>query len=145
MTNKKSGIAKSVVTAAVLKKRPVIKKAKVRYSTHFRRPKTLSLPRNPKCPSRAVPRLPSMDEYRVIRCPMTTESAIKKIEVNNTLVFLCDPLASKPQIRRAVLKLYNVKARQVNTLIRPDGVKKAFVSLPQDHDAVDVAHKMGII
>jgi hypothetical protein len=85
-------VGKATTTAAVLKKPPVVVKRKIRTSIHFRRKKTLATPRNPKCPTRAVPRFPSMDEYRVIRCPLTTESAIKKIEINNTLVFLCDPL-----------------------------------------------------
>lgn len=76
---------------------------------------------------------------------MTTEAVIKKIEVNNTLVFLCDPLATKHQIRRAVTSLYDVKPMRVNTLIRPDGVKKAYVRLNPDYDAVDVAHRMGLI
>jgi hypothetical protein len=29
-----------------------------------------------------------LDQYAIIKCPLTTESAMKKIEDNNTLVFL---------------------------------------------------------
>jgi len=29
-----------------------------------------------------------LDKYAVLKCPLTTESAMKKIEDNNTLVFL---------------------------------------------------------
>ena len=36
-------------------------------------------------------------------------------------------------------------ALQVNTLIRPDGTKKAYVRLTPDHDALDVANRIGII
>eukprot|EP00971_Amphidinium_carterae_P223508 4434653-Amphidinium_carterae.2 len=34
---------------------------------------------------------------------------------------------------------------QVNTLIRPDGQKKAYVRLTSDYDALDVANRIGII
>ncbi len=70
---------------------------------------------------------------------------MKKIEDNNTLVFLCDPKASKTQIKAAVQQLYEIKAAKVNTLIRPDGVKKAYVRLTGDFDALDVANRIGII
>ena len=35
-----------------------------------------------------------------------------------------------------------MKVIKVNTLIRPDGRKKAFVRLSPDHDAVEVANKV---
>ena len=53
--------------------------------------------------------------------------------------------ANKPQIREAVKKLYEIDVCKVNTLIRPDGVKKAYVRLAPDYDALDVANKIGII
>jgi len=67
---------------------------------------------------------------------------MKKIEDNNTLVFIVDKKANKRQIKDAVKKLYNVSALSVNTLIRPDGKKKAYVRLTADHDALDVANKV---
>merc|ERR1739842_281349 len=76
---------------------------------------------------------------------LTTESAMKKIEDNNTLVFIVDVRASKPQIKLAVKKLYDIQVAKVNTLIRPDGQKKAYVRLATDYDALDVANKICII
>jgi large subunit ribosomal protein L23Ae len=70
---------------------------------------------------------------------------MKKIEDDNTLVFLCDPKASKTDIKKAVEKLYEIKTKKVNTLIRPDGVKKAYVKLTGDFDALDVANRIGVI
>ncbi|KAH6834551.1 ribosomal protein L23AB [Perilla frutescens var. hirtella] len=35
--------------------------------------------------------------------------------------------------------------KKVNTLIRPDGTKKAYVRLTPDYDTLDVANKIGII
>jgi len=45
----------------------------------------------------------------------------------------------------AVNKLYSIQVSKVNTLIRPDGEKKAYVRLLADYDALDVANKIGII
>jgi large subunit ribosomal protein L23Ae len=52
---------------------------------------------------------------------------MKKIEDNNTLVFIVDVKANKHQIKQAVKKLYDIDVAKVNTLIRPDGEKKADV------------------
>ncbi|OWK02565.1 hypothetical protein Celaphus_00010206 [Cervus elaphus hippelaphus] len=40
---------------------------------------------------------------------------------------------------------YDVNTAKVNTLIRPDGGKKAYVQLAPDCDALDVANEIGII
>ena len=69
---------------------------------------------------------------------------MKKIEDNNTLVFIVDVKANKHQIKQAVKKLYDIDVAKVNTLIRPDG-EKAYVWLAPDYDALDVANKIGII
>ncbi|KAH9990860.1 ribosomal protein L23/L15e core domain-containing protein [Russula vinacea] len=119
---------------------------KPRMSVSFHRPKTLRLPRDPKYQRKSVPHALRMDEYRIIvSCALNTESAMKKIEEHNTLVFLVDIKANKRQIKEAVKKLWDVQAAKVNTLIRPDGKKKAYVRLTSDHDALDVANKIGFI
>jgi large subunit ribosomal protein L23Ae len=68
---------------------------------------------------------------------------MKKIEENNTLVFIVDVRANKRQIAQAVKKMYDIVTAKVNTLVRPDGLKKAYVRLNQDYDALDVANKIG--
>ena len=64
---------------------------------------------------------------------------------NNTLVFIVDTRANKRQITDAVRRMYEIKTAKVNTLVRPDGLKKAYVRLTTDYDALDVANKIGII
>ena len=59
-----------------------------------------------------------MDAHNIINHPLTTESAMKKIEDNNTLVFLVNIKANKHQIKAAVKKLYDINIAKVNTLIR---------------------------
>ncbi len=68
---------------------------------------------------------------------------MKKIEDNNTLVFIVDVRASKKKIKEAVKGMYDIQCAKVNTLIRPDGQKKAYVRLTPDYDALDVANKIG--
>ncbi|KAI4175462.1 MAG: hypothetical protein LQ343_001662 [Gyalolechia ehrenbergii] len=112
---------------------------KVRLSTTFHRPKTLQLSRSPKYPRKSIPHEPRLDAHKVIINPLNTESAMKKIEENNTLVFICDVKANKRQIREALKKLYDVDCVKINTLIRPDGSKKAYARLTPDVDALDIA------
>lgn len=121
------------------------RKRKIRTSVHFHRPFVKHLPRNPKYPRKSVPHRPRLDKFSIIKHPLTTESAMKKIEDNNTLVFIVNLKANKPQIKMAVKKLYDIDVAKVNTLIRPDGEKKAYVRLAPDYDALDVANKIGII
>ncbi|KAB5593578.1 60S ribosomal protein L23a [Ceratobasidium theobromae] len=120
-------------------------KRKVRLSVSFHRPKTLRKERNPRYPRKSIPHAPRMDEYRTIAHPLVTESAMKKIEDHNTLVFIVDLKSNKRQIKQAVKKLYDVDVAKINTLIRPDGRKKAYVRLTPDHEALDIANKIGFI
>lgn len=59
-----------------------------------------------------------MDPFNIIKYPLTTEAAMKKIEDNNTLVFLTHLRANKHHVRAAVRKLYDIKVAKVNLLIR---------------------------
>ena len=119
--------------------------ARVRNKVQFYKPKTLKLARAPKYTKKFQAKTNVMDKYRVIRYPLTTESAMKKIEDNNTLVFIVDTKANKRQIKAAVKSMYDIQCQKVNTLIRPDGMKKAYVRLTLDYDALDVANRIGII
>ncbi|XP_037654286.1 60S ribosomal protein L23a-like [Choloepus didactylus] len=111
---------------AVLKGVHSHKKKKIRTSPTFRWPKTLHLRRQPKYPRKSAPRRNKLDHYAIIKFRLTTESAMKKTE-DNTLVFIVDVEANKHQIKQAVKKLYDIDVAKVNTLIRPDGEKKAYV------------------
>lgn len=94
------------------------KAVKVRTKVHFYKPKTLELARAPKYARKAAPSRNKLDKYRIIKSPLTTESAMKKIEDHNTLVFLVDLKSNKRQIKDAIKELYDIKVAKVNTLIR---------------------------
>ena len=111
----------------------------------FRRPKTLALPRKAKGIAHAVKKENTWDKYAVVKHPRSSESAIKTIEDHNTLVFIVDKRATKPMIKKACQELYSIKIRKVNTMITPRGQKKAYVILTKEHDALEVANKIGIM
>merc|ERR1719188_947038 len=99
----KGGGAKKASKVAKAVKTPITRKAsKKRTNVHFFRPKTLIKKRDPKYARKSVESRDKMDKYRIIQCPVTTESAMKKIEEINTLVFLVDIKATKLKIKEAV-------------------------------------------
>ena len=87
--------------------------------------------------------------YDIITSPVITEKATMASEANQ-VVFNVAKSATKPQIKQAVEKLFNVKVKAVNTLIRKgktkqfrgikgklSDVKKAIVTL-EDGQSIDV-------
>jgi large subunit ribosomal protein L23 len=83
--------------------------------------------------------------YDVILSPVITEKATIASE-QNQVVFRVARTATKPQIKEAVEKLFDVKVKNVNTLIRKgkvkafrgsigeqSDVKKAIVTLEEGH------------
>ncbi|KAI0539032.1 60S ribosomal protein L25-like protein [Xylaria digitata] len=124
---------------ATLKGDNAHKKRVVRTSTTFHRPKTLTLSRAPKYHRKSINHEPRLDEHKIIVHPLNTESSMKKLEENNTLTFIVDVKSNKAQIKQALKKLYEIDVVKINTLIRPDGKKKAYCKLTPDVDALDIA------
>jgi len=87
-------------------------------STTFHRPKTLQLSRAPKYPRKSITGDRGIDQHKILIHPLNTESAMKKIEENNTLVFIVATWANKRQIKDALKKQYDVDTVKINTLIR---------------------------
>jgi len=61
--------------------------------------------------------------YDVIRSPIITEKSTQVSE-NNQVVFKVSIDATKPDIKEAVERLFNVKVLAVNTLIRKGKIKR---------------------
>ena len=83
--------------------------------------------------------------YDVILSPVITEKATVASE-QNQVVFRVAKTATKPQIKEAVEKLFDVKVKSVNTLVRKgktkvfrgqfgsqSDVKRAIVTLEEGH------------
>ena len=58
-----------------------------------------------------------LSAYDVIRSPVITEKATLASE-SNQVIFKVAKSATKPEIKAAVEKLFNVKVKAVNTLVR---------------------------
>ena len=86
-----------------------------------------------------------MDPFRVIIRPISSESALEKIDKENKLTFICDLKATKGQVRWAVEKLYEVRVERVWTYITVKGDKKAIVKLSPEFPASEIAVKIGLL
>lgn len=115
-----AGKKKALIAAKAVKKGVQTKTTrKTRKSVVFHRPRTLQLQRDPKYLRKSTGAGDrGLDKYQILRFPLTTERAMKKIEDNRTIVFIVDVRANKRQIKAAVESMYNVRAAKVNTLIR---------------------------
>ena len=65
---------------------------------------------------------PDPRHYDVIVSPVITEKATNLSE-HNKVVFRVKPGATKPQIKEAVERLFDVKVKSVNTLVTKGKVK----------------------
>jgi large subunit ribosomal protein L23 len=65
---------------------------------------------------------PDPRHYDVIVSPVITEKATNLSE-HNKVVFRVKPDATKPQIKEAVERLFDVKVKSVNTLVTKGKVK----------------------
>ena len=84
------------------------------------------------------------DPNEVIIRPVVTEASLESLESANKLVFYVSRKANKNTIKWAVETLYEVVVEKINTLIMPDGMKKALVRLAPEYSAADVATNLGI-
>jgi len=85
------------------------------------------------------------DEYQIIKYPLTTEKNVKIMQSENKLVFIVHRKAKKPEIKKAIEKIYKVKVVKVNTTILPSGKKKAYLKLSMETPAIDIATQLGLM
>ncbi len=76
--------------------------------------------------------------------PVTTEKAVKLIDLENTLVFEFGRKDRKEDMKVVMEKMFNVKVDSIRTLMRSNR-KFAYVRLAKSHKAADVATKLGLI
>ena len=76
--------------------------------------------------------------------PITSEKAVKLIDIENTLLFQTDRRETRDKIAKEVESIFGVKVAKVRTLIRQNK-KYAYVKLVKENPAIDVATKLGMI
>jgi len=85
-----------------------------------------------------------MEEWDIIRHPHLTEKSMDMVDRENKLTLIVDGRSTKGQVQTAVENLFDVEVEKVNTVHRGDD-KKAYVKLSPEHDAMNVATRLGML
>ena len=76
--------------------------------------------------------------------PVTSEKAVKLIDMENTLLFEVPRIARKLEIKKEMESVFSVKVEKVRTLIHLN-VKFAYIKLNKKYPAIDVATRLGMM
>ena len=79
-----------------------------------------------------------------IKHPHVTEKAVDKMDFENKMLFICDSESTKGEIAQEVEEQFDVTTEGVTTMVTPSGEKKATVQLSDDHDAQEIASRIGV-
>jgi ribosomal protein uL23 len=86
-----------------------------------------------------------MDNYSIIKYPLSTEKSIRLMEAENKLIFVVSKNSTKKEIKKAVEDMFKVKIDDVNTFINADGEKRAYVKFSPKNPAIDIATQLGLM
>jgi len=81
----------------------------------------------------------------IIKSPLITEKVTGMIDSNNTMEFLVNMKATKPEIRKALEEQFDVEIVSIRTMITPRGEKKAIVKLAGENSANELATRLGLL
>lgn len=81
---------------------------------------------------------------KVVDYPIVTEKAMDAMDFDNALQFIVRSDATKVEIREEVEETFEVEVTSVNTMVTPQGKKKATVTLGPEDSAEDVASRIGV-
>ncbi len=73
-----------------------------------------------------------------------TEKVVRMIEIENLLAFETDKKFSKPQIKKEIEDVFDVKVASLRTH-NQENKKIVYVKLKPEYQAIDIATKLGII
>ena len=76
--------------------------------------------------------------------PITSEKAVKLIDLENTLSFETDRRETKKDIKKEIENVFTVKVDSVRTNIQKNK-KYVYARLNKSNPAIDVATKLGMI
>jgi large subunit ribosomal protein L23 len=76
--------------------------------------------------------------------PHVTEKSVDKMDFENKMVFICQPDAEQDEIVEEVESQFDVETEGINTMVTTDGTKKAEIQLTDDHDAQEIASRIGV-
>ena len=76
--------------------------------------------------------------------PISSEKAVKMIELDNTILFETDRRSTKEEIKKEIENIFSVKVEKIRTHIVLNK-KYAYVRLNKSNPAIDIATKLGMI
>ena len=85
------------------------------------------------------------DPYQILDYPVSTEKAVRQMEMENCLIFIVKDKSTKPQIKWAIKKAFNAKVAKVRTLRTMDGRKKAYIKLKPETPASEITTALGLV
>jgi len=83
--------------------------------------------------------------HMIIKSPYITEKVTGMIDANNTMEFVVDMKARKPEIKKAIEEQFDVDVICVRTMITSRGEKKAVVKFAGDNTANELATRLGLL
>ena len=86
-----------------------------------------------------------MDQYKIIKYPLSTEKSIRLMEAENKLIFAVDKKSTKKEIKKAIEDMFKVEVVNVNTFVNAEGEKRAYVKFSAKNPAIDIATQMGLM
>jgi len=76
--------------------------------------------------------------------PVTSEKAVKLIEIENTLIFRIERKARKKEIKKEFEENFKAKVEKIRTHVRGNE-KYAYIKLDKKNPAIDIATKLGMM
>ena len=76
--------------------------------------------------------------------PITSEKAVKMIDLDNTILFETSMTETKGTIKKEIEKIFKAKIVKVRTLITQNK-KFAYVKFAKENPAIDIATKLGVM
>ncbi len=76
--------------------------------------------------------------------PLSTEKAIRNMELENRISFIVDKRTNKDQIKKEIEENFKVKVEKVNIQMKKNE-KIASIKLKKEFKASDIAAKLGMI
>ncbi len=81
----------------------------------------------------------------VLKYPHATEKATYCVENESKIQFVVDNTATKPEIRKAVEKMFGQQVTSVRTMMTTKGEKKAIVGFSNEKAAEEILSRLGIM
>ncbi len=81
----------------------------------------------------------------ILKYPMSTEKTINQIGKYNTIIYIVDYRATKPEIRKEFESIFNVKVDSIRTVNTTTNNKKAFIKLAKGYRAEDIAKRLKLV